>query len=107
VIGRRDRLSARLRREIGHVERATEAGRKLDLRIAVDYSSRESIIRAAMKCDLASAAARERFVGLIAASNEGAAAPEPASAAEVDLSFAPVVNGGPPTSCSGSRRMPN
>jgi hypothetical protein len=37
----------------------------------------------------------------------GRGAPEPASAAEVDLSFAPVANGSPPTSCSGSRRMPN
>jgi undecaprenyl diphosphate synthase len=47
VIGRRDRLPARLRREIHRAEQATAAGRRLDLRVALDYSSRESIARAA------------------------------------------------------------
>jgi undecaprenyl diphosphate synthase len=46
VIGRRDRLPARLRHEIHRVEQATAAGRRLDLRVALDYSSRESIARA-------------------------------------------------------------
>jgi undecaprenyl diphosphate synthase len=47
VIGRRDRLPTRLRREILRVEQATAAGRRLHLRIALDYSSRDSIARAA------------------------------------------------------------
>jgi undecaprenyl diphosphate synthase len=47
VMGRRDRLPARLRREIRRAEEATATGRRLDLRIALDYSSRESIARAA------------------------------------------------------------
>ena len=47
VIGRRDRLPARLRREIHRAEQATAGGRRLDLRVALDYSSRESIARAA------------------------------------------------------------
>jgi undecaprenyl diphosphate synthase len=47
VIGRRDRLPTRLRREILRVEQATAAGRRLQLRIALDYSSRDSIARAA------------------------------------------------------------
>jgi len=46
VIGRRDRLPARLRREILQAEQATAAGRRLHLRVALDYSSRESIARA-------------------------------------------------------------
>ncbi len=49
VIGRRDRLPARLRTEIRRVERATAAGTKLLVRIALDYSARESIARAAAR----------------------------------------------------------
>lgn len=47
VIGRRDRLTARLRNEIHRVERATADGTKLHVRVALDYSARESIVRAA------------------------------------------------------------
>jgi undecaprenyl diphosphate synthase len=47
VIGRRDRLTARLRNEIHRVERATASGTKLHVRVALDYSARESIVRAA------------------------------------------------------------
>ena len=47
VIGRRDRLSPEMREEIAASERATAGGRTLDLRIAVDYSSRDAILRAA------------------------------------------------------------
>jgi undecaprenyl diphosphate synthase len=47
VIGRRDRLSDAVLEAIGRAERATSAGRRLDLRIAIDYSAREAIVRAA------------------------------------------------------------
>jgi undecaprenyl diphosphate synthase len=47
VIGRRDRIPPTLLEAIGAAERATASGRKLDLRIALDYSSREAILRAA------------------------------------------------------------
>ena len=47
IIGRRDRLPARLRHDIRVAERATAAGRRIHLRIAIDYSSRDSIVRAA------------------------------------------------------------
>ncbi len=47
IIGRRDRLSPSLLSAIEACERATSKGRALDLRIAVDYSARESILRAA------------------------------------------------------------
>jgi undecaprenyl diphosphate synthase len=47
VIGRRDRLSDELILAIEHAERSTAAGRGLQLRLAVDYSARETILRAA------------------------------------------------------------
>ena len=47
VIGRRDRLPKRLLREIDHTESATAGGRRLHLRVAVDYSSRDDITRIA------------------------------------------------------------
>jgi undecaprenyl diphosphate synthase len=47
VIGRRDRLEKAVLREIDKAERATVAGRRLHLRVAIDYSSRDSIMRAA------------------------------------------------------------
>lgn len=50
VIGRRDRLPARLVAGIERVQRATVRGER-HLRIAVDYSSREAIVRAARRVD--------------------------------------------------------
>ncbi len=47
VIGRRDRLPAGLVDEIETTERSTAKGCSLHLRIALDYSSRDAIIRAA------------------------------------------------------------
>jgi undecaprenyl diphosphate synthase len=46
VIGRRDRIPASLVEAIESAERSTAAGRALELRIALDYSSREAILRA-------------------------------------------------------------
>ena len=46
VIGRRDRIPASLVQAIESAERLTAAGRALDLRIALDYSSRDAILRA-------------------------------------------------------------
>jgi undecaprenyl diphosphate synthase len=47
VIGRRDRIPPSLVDAIDFAERKTSAGRRMDLRIALDYSSREAILRAA------------------------------------------------------------
>jgi undecaprenyl diphosphate synthase len=47
IIGRRDRVPKSLLEAIESAERATAAGRKLELRIALDYSSRDAILRAA------------------------------------------------------------
>ncbi len=49
IIGRRDRIPAELLRAITNAEHATRHGRTLELRIAVDYSSRDAILRAAKK----------------------------------------------------------
>jgi len=47
VIGRRERLSPRLVEAIAAAEAGTRSGRRLHLRLAVDYSAREAIVRAA------------------------------------------------------------
>lgn len=47
VIGRRDRIPSDLRKEVEASERATHGGDRLWLRIAVDYSARDAIVRAA------------------------------------------------------------
>jgi undecaprenyl diphosphate synthase len=49
IIGRRDRLPEHLVREIEHAESVTAAGRRLHLRVAIDYSSRDAITRAAVQ----------------------------------------------------------
>jgi undecaprenyl diphosphate synthase len=47
VIGRRDRLATSVLHEIEKAERATAEGLRLHLRVAIDYSSRDSIALAA------------------------------------------------------------
>jgi undecaprenyl diphosphate synthase len=49
VIGRRDRLARAVLREIDKAESMTAVGRYLDLRVAIDYSSRDAITRAAVE----------------------------------------------------------
>ncbi len=49
VIGRRDRLPAAMRAAIASAEAATATGRGMQLRIAVDYSAREEILRTATR----------------------------------------------------------
>ena len=80
VIGRRDRLSRALREAIAATEEATASGRKLHLRIAVDYSSRDSILSAADRAKANGELTRERFSQLIAEANHA-----PAPAPDVDL----------------------
>ncbi|HYL78351.1 MAG TPA: di-trans,poly-cis-decaprenylcistransferase [Bryobacteraceae bacterium] len=59
VIGRRDRLPALVLPAIEDTEAATRHGSKLHLRLAVDYSSREEILRAARQ--LRSKSTRDDF----------------------------------------------
>jgi undecaprenyl diphosphate synthase len=49
MIGRRDRLPADLAAAAGEIETATASGNRLNLRIALDYSSREAIALAAAR----------------------------------------------------------
>lgn len=49
VIGRRDRLPAGIPEAIARAEAATASGDRLNLRIAVDYSSRDAILAAAVR----------------------------------------------------------
>jgi undecaprenyl diphosphate synthase len=46
IIGRRDRIPSELLRAINAAEDATRHGTRLDLRIAVDYSARDAMVRA-------------------------------------------------------------
>jgi undecaprenyl diphosphate synthase len=46
VVGRRDRLGAGIVRAVEEAEALTAAGRRLTLRLAVDYSSRDVLLRA-------------------------------------------------------------
>ena len=57
VVGRRDRLPEAVVRAIESSEEATADGRRLHLRVAVDYSARDSLVRAA---ELAAAVSHAR-----------------------------------------------
>jgi len=64
VLGRRDRLPPSLLRAIESAESATSRGGSLALRLAVDYSSRDAILDAALR--VAGAPTREAFARLLA-----------------------------------------
>ncbi len=77
VIGRRDRLDARLRRAIERAEAVTAAGARFQLRIAVDYSARDAIVRAAHRLGGgAGEVTRETFSRLLAAAQGGDPVPD-------------------------------
>jgi len=81
IVGRRDRLPASLRQTIIQAEAMTAAGRNLHLRVAVDYSSRDAILRAADRAaDLTTPLTRERFSQLLADVDH-----DPAPVRDVDL----------------------
>ncbi|HYO99409.1 MAG TPA: di-trans,poly-cis-decaprenylcistransferase [Pyrinomonadaceae bacterium] len=84
VVGRRDRLSPPLRAAIETAEANTAGGRSLCLRLAVDYSSREAILRAARVLNSerrsTSMVTREEFARLL-----GRAVNDAAPARDVDL----------------------
>jgi undecaprenyl diphosphate synthase len=65
VIGRRDRLPDGIPDAIARAEAATAAGETLYLRIAVDYSARDSILNAAAKLAGIAAPTRELFSDLV------------------------------------------
>jgi undecaprenyl diphosphate synthase len=61
VIGRRDRISAALRRSIARVEEQTSEGKSLHLRIAIDYSSRDALLAAAGRVAKGTPPTRQAF----------------------------------------------
>ncbi len=73
VIGRRDRLPALLVPLIEQAERETARGANLHLRLAVDYSSRDMILRAASRATRSRSLTRDDFARLL---NESAPAPD-------------------------------
>jgi undecaprenyl diphosphate synthase len=79
AIGRRDRLPRLLLREIDTCEAATAGGQRLHLRVAVDYSSRETIAR------LAAALAGEGGIQSRESLERGLAAALRAAGGDVDL----------------------
>ncbi len=80
VIGRRDRLAVPLRTALETAEAATASGRTLDLRIAIDYSARDAIVRAASCLGAEPEISRQTFSRLLARVGHGG---EPAG--DVDL----------------------
>lgn len=60
IIGRRDRLPPSLLDAIDRVEGATRDGRRMHLRIAIDYSGRDSVLRAAAAACVAGAPTSQR-----------------------------------------------
>src|SRR5438552_1511303 len=68
IIGRRDRLPAALVLAIQEAEARTAHGRNLHLRVAIDYSARDSIVQAAALTG-GEPVSRERFARLLAQVN--------------------------------------
>lgn len=67
ILGRRDRLPRSLVDAIRQVEHATAAGRRLHLRVAIDYSARDAILRAAERiAAVAAPATRDDFASILA-----------------------------------------
>jgi undecaprenyl diphosphate synthase len=61
IIGRRDRIPPELLRAIHAAEEATRHGTRLDLRIAVDYSARDAMVRALERLQGAGPITREHL----------------------------------------------
>src|SRR3954463_4826116 len=79
IIGRRDRLPKSLLVAIQDAEALTAHGRNLHLRVAIDYSARESIMRAATFAN-GESLDRDRFAALLARANH-----DPFAIRDVDL----------------------
>ena len=79
VVGRRDRLSPELRHAIRAAEDTTREGESLHLRLAVDYSARDTMVRAAAAAGGASLT-RDEFARLLAEVNH-----DDGSTGDVDL----------------------
>jgi undecaprenyl diphosphate synthase len=79
IVGRRDRLPSSLVMAIQEAETVTAHGRNLHLRVAIDYSARESIMQAAALAN-GESLTRDRFAALLARVNH-----DPFPIPDVDL----------------------
>ena len=70
IIGRRDRLGPGLLRAVEAAEIATRGGARLRLRVAIDYSGRDAILRAA-QCLRPGSSSRESFGRLVSIVDHG------------------------------------
>ena len=66
IIGRRDRMPATLRQAVADAEAATAQGKRLHLRLAVDYSAREAIFHAACRFYKVTELSTESFSSVLA-----------------------------------------
>jgi undecaprenyl diphosphate synthase len=71
VIGRRDRLPEGLRASIATIEKQTAAGRNLFLRLAIDYSAQDAILRAACRMISSLEISRREFARVLGLANHG------------------------------------
>lgn len=77
VIGRRDRLRTDLRDAVDDIEAATARRRAMHLRIAVDYSARETLLRAAARLNPLVPVSHHEFAQILAdVSYAGSVAPD-------------------------------
>lgn len=65
ILGRRDRLPSSLRHTVEQVESLTASGARMHLRVAVDYSARDAMLRAAATAQ-GESVTREGFAELLA-----------------------------------------
>jgi undecaprenyl diphosphate synthase len=82
ILGRRDRLPAGLRAAAAAAERATAGGTELELRLALDYSAREAILRSACRLYTALEISPDAFARLLDGREAG---PQARPAPNVDL----------------------
>jgi undecaprenyl diphosphate synthase len=67
ILGRRDRLPSSLRHTVEQVEAVTASGSQMHLRVAVDYSARDAVLRAAVAAaQRGDLVGREEFSALLA-----------------------------------------
>jgi len=71
IIGRRDRIPINLRQAITDAEAATMNGKRLHLRLAIDYSAREAIYRAACRYYKATQLTPESFFDVLSETTHG------------------------------------
>jgi undecaprenyl diphosphate synthase len=75
MVGRRDRLPATVRERMEAAEIATRKGTRLHLRLAVDYSARDMILKAAARSPLGVEPTRDAFSRLLAGAGDGESPP--------------------------------